>query len=93
MLYAFCIAMALLPSWVLFRYFVNNDKFPEPPETLRMVFKHGVYSAGWVLITVIPISILFLDDWVANSDVIVGSAITAFGMAAIPEEFFYLLQL
>ena len=51
-----------------------------------MVFKHGVYSAGWVLITVLPFSMLFLDDWVADSDVIVG-AITAFGMAAIPEEF------
>ena len=86
MLYAFCIVMALLPSWLSVQYFVKNDKFPEPVPTLKMVFKHGVYSAGWVLITVIPISILFLDDWV-NSDVIVGSAITAFGMAAIPEEF------
>ena len=88
MLYAFCIVMALLPSWLLVQYFVKNDKFPEPVPTLKMVFKHGVYSAGWVLVTVIPISILFLDDLVADSDVIVGSAISAFAMAAIPEEFF-----
>ena len=88
MTYAFCIAMALLPSWLLFRYFVSNDKFPEPPETLRMVFKHGVYVAFWVLICITPLSLLFLDDLAANSGVIVGGAVAAFCSAAIPEEFF-----
>lgn len=87
MLYAFCIVMALLPSWFLYRYFVNNDKFPEPPETLRMVFKHGVYVAFWVLIVVVPLS-GYIDELATESGVIVGSAITAFLSAAIPEEFF-----
>ena len=88
MTYAFCIVMALLPSWVLFRYFVNNDKFPEPPETLRMVFKHGVYVAFWVLLCMTPLSYLFLDEWIASSELVFASALMAFGSAAIPEEFF-----
>ncbi len=88
MTYAFCIMMALLPSWLLVRYFVNSDKFPEPTQTLKMVFKHGVYVAFWVLLCVLPLSVLFLDEWASNSGVIVGGAVTAFCAAAIPEEFF-----
>ena len=53
-----------------------------------MVFRHGVYVAFWVLLCVTPLSLLFLDEWVANSELIVGSAVSAFAAAAIPEEFF-----
>lgn len=80
--------MALLPSWLLIQYFVKSDKFPEPMSTVWMVFRKGIGSVFWVLLCVLPLSVLFLDDLVANSNVVVGSGITAFAMAAIPEEFF-----
>ena len=88
MAYAFCIFMALLPSFVLIQYFVKSDKFPEPMGTVWMVFRKGIASVFWVLLVVLPASILFLDEWVASSNIVVGSGITAFAMAAIPEEFF-----
>jgi len=80
--------MALLPSWLLIQYFVKSDRFPEPMSTVWMVFRKGIGSVFWVLLCVSPLSVLFLDDLVANSNVVVGSGITAFAMAAIPEEFF-----
>ena len=88
MTYLFCIAMALLPSWLLVRYFVRSDKFPEPIGTIWMVFRKGVGVAFWVLLCVLPASALFLDDWVLEGGVIIGSAVNAFLAAAIPEEFF-----
>ena len=86
MTYAFCIVMALLPSWLLVRYFVKNDKFPEPTATW-MVPGMGVCRLLGFAVCHTTVSVLFLDEWVANSDIIVGSAVAAFGAAAIPEEF------
>ena len=86
MTYAFCIVMALLPSWVLFDISSRAISFQSQCHPLDGVQAWGICRLlGFACVT--PLKALFLDDWVASSGLIVGSAVTAFGAAAIPEEF------
>ncbi len=87
MLYIICILVALLPSWLLVRYFMKSDRFPEPTETVWFIFRKGINVAFLVLAVVLPLSLLW-SPLEQSENIWVASAATAFLSAAIPEEFF-----
>ncbi len=78
------LVLALLPAWLLIRYFVNSDKYPEPPELIKKTFWRGVGTVVPVLIVVLPLSIF--EEEIQN--LFFRAAYKAFVTAAIPEEFF-----
>jgi protease PrsW len=78
------LALALLPAWLLIRYFVNNDKYPEPPQLIKKTFWRGVGTVIPVLIVALPLSIF--EEEIQN--LFLRAAYKAFATAAIPEEFF-----
>ena len=80
---------AILPALWLIKYFTEADQFPEPRETIQEVFWGGVKVVFWVLLTVMPLMALWqyleLDK---TLPVVITAGVSAFGFAAIPEEFF-----
>ena len=50
--------LALLPAWLLIRYFVRSDLYPEPPELIKKTFWRGVGTVIPVLIVALPLSLL-----------------------------------
>jgi len=80
----FSLFLALLPAFLLIRYFVKSDKYPEPTELINKTFWLGIGTVIPVLIIVIPLSLV--EDEFENA---FGRALyESFVMAAIPEEFF-----
>ena len=78
------LGLAVLPAWLLIRYFVNSDKYPEPPELIRKTFWRGIGIIIPVLIVALPLTVL----GGRLGDVHLQSLYSAFATAAIPEEFF-----
>ena len=77
------LALALLPAWVLLRYFVNSDRFPEPEDKIKKTFRWGVFTVVPVLLVAYPLSVM--EGQVQN--IYLRAAYKAFATAAIPEEF------
>lgn len=83
------LALALLPSALILRYFLKRDAFPEPRGAIAKTFAWGVASIvpavilALILITLMP-SISPSD----TSAVVIRAAVLAFFGAAIPEELF-----
>lgn len=38
------LGLALLPAWLLIRYFVASDKYPEPTQLIKNVLAKGWYN-------------------------------------------------
>ena len=38
----FSLGLALLPAWLLIRYFVASDKYPEPTQLIKKRFGEGL---------------------------------------------------
>jgi RsiW-degrading membrane proteinase PrsW (M82 family) len=86
---AITLALAIVPSWLLVRYFHDRDLYPEPPKVIWTTFAFGALITVPVLIVVFPAMILL-----PQAEGFVPFAVQyAFLYAAIPEEFFKLLVL
>ncbi|NUM53649.1 MAG: PrsW family intramembrane metalloprotease [Candidatus Hydrogenedentes bacterium] len=86
---AITLALALVPSWLLVRYFHDRDYYPEPPRVIWTTFALGALTVIPVLLFVFPMMKLL-----PQPESHVGFAFQfAFLYAAIPEEFFKLMVL
>jgi protease PrsW len=80
---------AIVPSVLLVWYFHARDVYPEPAKVLWTTFGLGVITVLPVLLIGIPIHLLVGEIELP----VLASALEAFLVAAIPEEFFKLLVL
>ena len=83
---------AIIPAWLLMRYFINSDRFPEPEAIIRKTFLYGVAIVIPVLLFALPISV-FENSPVIKSSAFNAAVFSAFVTAAIPEEFFKFIVL
>lgn len=42
----FSLGLAILPTWLLIRYFVGSDKYPEPPQLIKNVLAWRWYHCS-----------------------------------------------
>ena len=84
--YAIALALAVVPSWLLVRYFHERDLYPEPAGVIWGTFALGALTTIPVVIVALPTMQLL-----PQPDSVVGTGFQfAFLYAAIPEEFFKL---
>lgn len=87
--YAIALALAIVPSWLLVRYFHERDLYPEPAGVIWGTFALGALTTIPVVIVALPMMQLL-----PQPDSFVGTGLQfAFLYAAIPEEFFKLTVL
>lgn len=86
---ALTLALALVPSWLLVRYFHERDYYPEPARAIWATFALGALTVVPVVIVVLPLMYLLPqpENYVARAFQF------AFVYAAIPEELFKLVVL
>ncbi|MCC6155371.1 MAG: PrsW family intramembrane metalloprotease [Candidatus Hydrogenedentes bacterium] len=87
--YAIALALAIVPSWLLVRYFHERDLYPEPAGIIWGTFALGALTTIPVVIVALP-----LMQLLPQPESVVGTGFQfAFLYAAIPEEFFKLTVL
>jgi len=89
MILAFALVLAVVPSALILRYFVQRDEFPEPRRAIAITFAWGVGSI--VPAVIVALALLLAVDALLGDEVtdpwLRGAGIAFFG-AAIPEELF-----
>jgi len=83
------VALALIPSLLLVRFFQLHDAFPEPPRQIWMTFFLGALTIFPVLLLTYPL----MQALPLPENPFLRGLFISFVFAAIPEEFFKLLVL